>query len=192
MNFNDETQRFMRKHRISESDVFDAGQMPRRQWQLEMRKAGKRVAFSTPCKAFGHRLRAPKGACLMCNPHYLAYEKHHRSPGEVYVAFSKATGLVKVGGTAGERAKTLISQSYGGANDWLIVHREPVEEVGNVEAVAQGKLKYFQVLDQVYRGDRREARELFKCSCEVAVKAVQQAAAAYAAGRSSDVNSRGR
>jgi hypothetical protein len=179
----EETRIFMLKHSIAESDVFDAGQMPRRRWQSEMKKAGKRFVFGSPCQRGGHRLRNRHGACLVCNPHSIGFERHYRSPGTVYVAASSATGFVKIGGEGSMatdvRARTLNSQSYGGANDWRIVHREEVQEVGKIEALAQATLKRFQVLGQTYRGDQREAWEMFRCSTADAIEAVKRAAAAH-------------
>ena len=101
------------------------------------------------------------------------------------MAFSEEKRLVKIGGetTSENRAKTLNRQSYGGASDWLIMYRQRVDEVGKVEAAAQAIVKRHQVPDRVYRGDQREARELFNCSWEVAREAVKQAAAAHAPTR---------
>ncbi len=146
MALDNETLAFMRKYRIAETDVYDAGLMPRSQWQAELKKLGKRFAYSSPCKHGGHRLRNRHGACLVCRPQSMGFEKHHRSRGYVYVAFSEAKRLVKIGGeTTGEdRAKTLNRQSYGGASDWRIMHRQLVEEVGRVEAVAQAEVKNFR------------------------------------------------
>ena len=175
----DETLALMRKHNIAESDVFDAGPKPRSYWKDEMQKAAKRFVYvGSPCMR-GHRLRRRSGQCAICNPHSNGFAGHHHSSGTVYVAASEATGYVKVGGVVGPaegRAATLNRQSYGGLTDWRIVYTQRVERVGNVESLARGRIKDFQVRGQTYRGDQRQAREMFNCSIATAVEAVKRAA----------------
>jgi hypothetical protein len=103
--------------------------------------------------------------------------KHHHSRGEVYVAVSESAGLVKVGGTTTDRAKTLNRQSYGGVDDWHVVYCEKVKEVGKTERLAQAELRPYQEKGRIYRGDEREAGEVFRCSREMAIAAVKRAAA---------------
>lgn len=116
-------------------------------------------------------------ACVVCRPIFIGMSKHHHSQGLVYVAVSESTGLVRVGGTTTDRAKTLNRQSYGNADDWHVVHCEKVKEVGKIERLAQAELKPYQERGRIYRGDKREAGEIFRCQREVAIAAVKRAAA---------------
>ena len=176
MKIDPETLIFMRRHKIAETDVYDAGQKTRMYWKPEMEKAGWRYVYTSTQCTRGHRLKNRHGQCVVCNPHSLGFAKHHRSSGIVYVAASKSSGLVKIGGTTTDRVKTLNRQSYGGVDDWCIVHKELVKETGEIEARARAAIRQFRVSGQVYRGDQREAHELFKCDTQIAVEAVKRAA----------------
>jgi hypothetical protein len=51
-----------------------------------------------------------------------------------------------------------------------------VKEAGRVEVEAHGELNRWKVPGCIYRGDLREAREMFNCSINDAVEAVKRAA----------------
>ena len=171
--------RFLESQSIPLSRVFDATGMSRPAYQSAMGVLEAVVAFgASPCKARSHTLRTRGGHCAQCNTHALAFVLRHDDPGQVYVAASKQSGLVKVGTSndAQSRMNNLISYGYGGANDWRVFSHYACEKAGRVEFAAHKALAAHRTSrTYVKTGSSVNCQELFTCSAETAAEAVQLA-----------------
>ena len=170
---------FLDSQGIPLSRVFDATGMPRAVYAAAMRELGMVVAIGvSACNAGKHTLRTRAGHCAQCNTHAIAFLLRHDDPGEVYVAHSVATSLVKVGTSksAYARMSNLNSYGYGGASDWSVTYRHTCTKAGRVELSAQRKLSLHRVTRSYIRtGVRVECHELFQCSTSIATDAVRSA-----------------
>jgi len=170
--------RFLRKHSVDESLVFDAAGMCTKDWKENMRSTGMILAIGvSPCK-LGHKLRTRGGHCVQCDPSKLAFQKRYDDSGFVYVAYSKKLKVVKIGSAYNvvRRAQTLNEQIYGGGQDWVIKKSWGVDNVGRVENNAQRILMKYNATFQYLKEDRVvTASELFKCSIKAGILAVQSA-----------------
>src|SRR5436190_4201098 len=98
--------RFLQSQSIPLSRVFDASGMSRSTDQAAMTKLAMIVAVGvSSCKEAGHTLRTLAGHCAQCNTHALAFLLRHDEAGEVYVAASAQTGLVKIGTSKNAQAR---------------------------------------------------------------------------------------
>ena len=132
----------------------------------------------SPCKKGGHTLRTPAGHCAQCNTHALAFLRRHYEAGEVYVAVSTQTGLVKIGTgkNAHARMNTLNSFGYGGATDWNIHCHHACNKAGRVEFLAQSTLNAHRASrTYIKTGNTVDCQELFNCSASAAAAAVEAA-----------------
>ncbi len=170
---------FLRDNKIPLSKVYDASGLSNPDWKAAMKDLGMWVAFGTsPCEAAGHTLRLRSGHCLQCRPEGLSYQKRHETDGQVYVAASLSSRLVKIGTAidSDSRIANLNSYCYGGASDWikhLVIH---CESAGKVETTAHTTLSNFAE-SRTYskNGKTIESRELFSCGVKEAVSAVNSA-----------------
>ena len=162
---------FLQQHGVAESECFDATGLSLREYGPVMKERGYKAAIGvTPCKAANHVLRDRKGRCLMCYPENFAYLSRHYSSGVVYLAFSPASSLVKVGTTkelnGGDgRRSTLNKQSYAGQKDWEIVASVQTDNSGEIEMKIQTALSDYKLPVNYLRGAQQvEANEIFQCS----------------------------
>ena len=135
--------RFVNEQAIPLSRVFDATGMSQAAYRAAMAELDMIVAIGvSPCRKAGHTLRTRAGHCAQCNTHALAFLRRHDDPGEIYVAHSPQTSLVKVGTSKNPiaRISTLNSFGYGGATDWRVYYRHGCAKAGRVEFIAQSKL----------------------------------------------------
>lgn len=165
----DETQlEFLAKHKIQLDEVLDATGLKTSEYKAIMAKSGFKVAIGvTPCKKFGHQMRAANGHCVMCKPANLGYRKRYRESGFVYIAKTKEqANLIKVGycNELKAREKSLNVDGYGGFGNWYIVYSRAVNEKGEVEHYIHKRLSDYAVVKQyIHENKEQTATELFLC-----------------------------
>lgn len=168
---------FLRHHQIPLSKVFDASDHSRAEYQRVMRALDMLVAYGvTPCQRGGHTLRTRAGHCAQCNTAVLAYQLRNDGTGYVYIAYSKASRLVKVGtsGSPEARMASLNKFRYGGADDWEIHESVWCERSGEVEFAVHNALDAHRAPGQyMISSGMSECYELFSCAKSVAVKALR-------------------
>lgn len=128
-----------------------------------------------------HLLRNRYGKCVECNPASLAFQARRSSWGFVYLAGSKATGLMKIGLSIDPNARNdvLNDLKYGGASDWVFLAVAKADHAGLVEHTAQSALSGRQTEGWYMKDGRRQScYELFKCSHQEALNAFKEAVAA--------------
>lgn len=171
--------RFLQEQSIPLSRVFDASGMSRSTYESAMIELEMIVAVGvSPCKKAGHTLRTPPGHCAQCNTQALAFLLRNYEAGEVYIAVSAQTGLVKIGTSksAQGRMNTLNSFGYGGATDWKIHCHHACSKAGRVEFLAQNALNGYRASrTYIKAGNTVDCQELFNCSASAATAAVQSA-----------------
>lgn len=171
---------FLSHHGISLSRVFDASYLSRSEYQRAMKALGMVVACGvSPCKRGGHTLRTRAGHCAQCNTAVLEFQLRNDAAGHVYVAYSAATKLVKVGtsGSPDNRMASLNKFRYGGASDWRVHESVWCERSGQVEFSIHKTLARYRVLRHYnISSGISECYELFSCAKSVAVKALRVAA----------------
>lgn len=97
---------FLAAHGVPLNKVFDADGMRARDYQRIMREEEIPFACRTaPCQRGAHRLRTRKGHCIQCDAAKIAFMLRWNDSGTVYVAWSTALGLVKVGLTGDVEAR---------------------------------------------------------------------------------------
>lgn len=175
-------QDFLKRYGITEDQVFDATGMSAGLYKRRMKGANFKVAKDvTPCKEYGHRLRTRHGHCAVCNPKNLNIIKRHHLKAYVYIAYSNMLDKVKVGfcTSISERQKQLRTDKYANANDWKILGYVLVENAGKVESDAQRRLHTFRAKGIYEKNSESiDANEVFHCSIEVAINALQKASGA--------------
>ncbi len=135
---------YLLNHGISLSEIFDCHGKPVGRYKSVMKKLGKTIAVNaTPCYAHGHTIRTRSNHCFQCSTRNYGFLKQHISGGWVYIASSRAEGLLKIGLTVHpvEREGQLNSAGYGGASDWVIqycLHAE--SNAGELECRVHGVL----------------------------------------------------
>jgi hypothetical protein len=174
----DEEKRFLTQHGIPTKDVLDVRSVRRREWEPQAKTRGVYIVLGSPCGRAGHRLRTRAGHCAQCDPKKIAFQKRHSATGFVYVAFSVAQKLVKIGSTSSinTRGRTLRNQEYAGANDWRIRRWARVKNMGKVENDAHSLLKGSSS-PRAYQKDGRpqQAAEVYRCHPLEAIKALRTA-----------------
>ena len=170
---------FIQQMGISMSRVFDATGMQKREYEPAMRKLGMWVAYGvSPCRTASHTLRIRSGHCLQCRPENLSYLRRHDEVGEVYIAQSESSCLIKIGlsQNADERVANLNSYEYGGYSDWNVIHTLNCECAGRVESTAHHLLSAYSVEATYYKNGRDiDCREIFSCSAKQALAALKKA-----------------
>lgn len=170
---------FLQKQSISLSRVFDASGMSTATYKVAMRELDMIMAIGvSPCSKAGHTIRLRAGHCAQCNTQGIAFLLRHHDRGEVYVAASAMSGLVKVGTSKYSRARmtNLNSYGYGGATDWKIQSIHTSEKAGRVEFLAQTDLNYYRTSrTYVKTGLSVHCQELFTCDATIATAAIHSA-----------------
>jgi hypothetical protein len=168
---------FLLDQGLQYSDVFDARGMRRSDAQGKMRDLGKGFMLGSKCNAAGHRLRTRAGHCIQCDTSKIAYERRHRNKGTVYLAYSESMSLVKIGSTTDveRRIYSLNYQSYGGANDWVVVDCANTAEMGLLERQIQDRLSKYKVKGIYIKGGKSQsAAEIFRCELRIALMAFRE------------------
>jgi hypothetical protein len=173
---------FLEHHGLPRSTLVDASGMTAAARKEYMRAVGASFAYGTsPCKAAGHQIRTRAGHCVQCNPAVIAYQLRHDRDAFIYVATTRALGLVKVGQAAdlNDREGTLQRIRYGGVDDWKIErHSQWAEPAGPTELAVHRALKDYRVESGYHQGAKAMwCRELFRCTLEDAVAALESALA---------------
>jgi hypothetical protein len=172
--------KFIKQMEIPMSRVFDATGMRKSEYEPVMRNLGMWVAYGvTPCNSESHTLRTRSGHCVQCSPANLSYLRRHDESGEVYIAKSDKTGLIKIGlsQNAHERVANLNGYQYGGCSDWKVVKILSCESAGRVESNAHQLLSAYAMNATYYKNGRDiDCRELFSCSLAQALAALEKAA----------------
>ena len=168
-----EQKEFLDHHCVPLSRVFDASGLCTSYYKDIMKERDMYVAYGvTPCAESGHTLRIRSGHCFQCRPAGIAYLLRHNASGDVYIAISMSTGLVKIGVSTNpiDRARHLNGYSYGGANDWQIVESHSAENSGEIEFKTHKLLNQYRVDACYYDGREIDCHELFKCDLRTASK----------------------
>lgn len=170
---------FLGTHGLSPSDVLDGRRMSRDQSRYVAKDLGLTVVLGSACQKAGHRLRTRAGHCAQCDPANLSFEKRHRQPKEVYLAFSHHTSSIKVGSSRNVevRINQINSEAVGGATDWRLIFRVSVEEGQRLETEVHTQLAEHMIATSYIKDGRQQvSRECFKCSASQALEAVVHAA----------------
>lgn len=175
--------KFLNAHSIPMSRVLDASGMKPREWKLVMEELDFWFCFGcSKCKAAGHELRSRSNHCIQCRPAVIAFQNRYFTAGEVYVAHSRKTGIVKIGTSkiSQSRVLQLNGYAYGGAQDWEIEFTQACAEAGKIEFEAQRLLALKACCGTYFKnGHDIECRELFKCTTSAAIAAVRKAVKTY-------------
>lgn len=172
--------KFLEHHKIALSKAYDAKRSSHAVYGPIMRALGLEVAYNvTPCQNGGHELRTRSGHCIVCKPANLSYQNRHSAQANIYVAWSRRSGIVKIGfsNDIQIREQALNSYEYGGQRDWEIVFHVFCKKAGKIEATAQGFLAPYSVSNLTYwKNDSLiDCRELFQCEIAVGIQAVEKA-----------------
>ncbi len=111
--------------------------------------------------------------CEPNGPRCIAEIRRHHGLGDVYIAGSLSTSLIKVGSTtnADKRVPVLNALAYGGASDWKKLHVvRSIANSGRVEFQIHSRLEKYRVREVSYLKEGREqlCYELFSCSLNLA------------------------
>jgi hypothetical protein len=173
---------FLKLYGIDFSSVFDATGLGTSEWKAEMRESGALVAVGvTRCAKQGHSMRTRAGHCVMCRPSNLSFQFRWRASGEVYIAYSRSTRLVKIGVATSSRGAegrvlTLKKQRYAEVYDWELWHIETVIDAGRVENAVHQCLAKYRKSRTFLRGGKTElAQEVFSCTPAAAKRAITRA-----------------
>lgn len=170
---------FLAQHKIPADRVYDASGKPNAIYKAEMKSLEALVAYGvTPCGKGGHTLRSRAGHCVQCTPANLSYLRRFDEIGEVYVAESTQGHLVKVGTSvdADFRVGQLNVYQYGGRSDWKLRFKARVGKAGRVEGDAHRRLSTYPAAGSYFKnGDFIDSQEIFSCSVDQAVAAIQTA-----------------
>ena len=167
MDLNQTEKLFLEDQNIPLTMIFNAAGYKKSEYRNLMKSQGKIIAYNTtPCKAYGHRLRTRSGHCIQCDTAKIAFIKRHVERGKVYLAGSINGSLIKVGFSKDElREASLNLTKYGGQDDWKILFTIECEHAGSLEGLVQKELsKYGISIQYDHDGHLQRSTELFKCS----------------------------
>lgn len=173
--FTNEEIEFLRHHDIELGQVYFARGQPRRVYGPVMKTHGYIAATQVTRCLRGHALRNRRGACLICNPASMKFLERHHAGGWVYLAYSAAGRLYKVGTSndLDDRFEQLNIHRYGGQDDWVAIERAWCDEAGRAEHAVQAQLASHAV-EGDYGGRPEYCRELFRCNRRLALAAFRQ------------------
>ncbi len=170
---------FLERHKIPLSQLYDLVGRTVDSCYEEMVAEEKLFGYNAAsCTAgVGHKFVTRTGHCIQCEPSgpkCIAEIRRNHGPGDVYIAGSISTSLIKVGSanSADKRVPVLTALGYGGASDWrkLYVVRS-IANAGKVEFEIHAKLEKYRIRDISYlkEGKQQVCNELFSCSQESAL-----------------------
>lgn len=171
-----ETERaFLARHGYVPDDVFDARGYSQEGWKMLAKRAGKDVVLGSRCRKAGHRLRTRGGHCFQCDPKKIAWVVRETARGQVYIAGSLESRLIKIGSCFDweQRLRQENAEGYGGCHDWRLLTFMTVDNMGTVERSARTKLWRYKVSRPYWKdGARQYAEEIFTCSYSLAADAL--------------------
>ena len=171
-----EQKSFLKRHGISIDEVMDASGMSAAFWKSLIKDSEYIVAIGvTKCLSQGHSMRSHAGHFVMCDPAKLAFQKRHRSDGEIYIMYSLKSRLIKVGvaKNAIDRQISLNTMGYGNISDWNLKYSWKISNSGSIEKQAHKMLKNYVVLIDHSTGNSKSAGEIFSCSIKKAKEVIQ-------------------
>jgi len=167
---------FLKKHKISSEQIFDAKGMSNSEYKPLMKKLGKIVAYNvTPCKKAGHMLRTRSGHCIQCQPAAIAFQMRNDASGVVYVAGSKEGHIIKVGYSKALeiRSESLNRTKYAGFSDWEILYAISSNMAGVIEVDIKSMLERYEYVYQYsHDGNVHNSDETYSCSYSNAKEAL--------------------
>jgi hypothetical protein len=153
---------FLTSQGLTEADVLDARRMGKEQMRLVAKERGLEVVLGSACVKAGHRLRTRSRHCVQCDTSKLGYQKRHLQPKDLYIAFSRRAGLIKVGSSnsVDVRISKINFEGVGGATDWRLIFRVPANEGQRLETEVQALLsEHMLPVTYMKDGRRQESRE---------------------------------
>ena len=176
MRLRQEQKTFLKRHGISIDEVMDASGMSASFWKSLIKDSEYIVAVGvTKCESQGHSMRTHAGHCVMCDPAKLAFQKRHRSDGEIYIMYSRKNKLIKVGvaNLSVDRQSSLNSMSYGNISDWDLKYSWRISNSGSIEKQAHKILKNYAISISHATGNSKSAGEIFSCSIKKAKEVIE-------------------
>ncbi|CAM8391490.1 Bacteriophage T5, Orf172 DNA-binding [Candidatus Methylopumilus planktonicus] len=174
---------FLEKMGIEDFEVLDAEDWERRDYIPYMKENDYAVAIGVSECKYGHTMRTRSGHCAMCNNgRNLAHQINFHTSKDIYVAYSSSKNVIKIGISDDyeKRIDQMNSYGYGGIYDWECVFSEWVRNSGRIESLAHESLKEYRYDLSYMRGSTIEvSREVFECSIEDAIDAVNDAIDSY-------------
>ena len=157
---------FLRRHKISTAEVFDAAGYSQPEWREQMSIHEMVVAINVrPCRRARHSLRTSGGHCAQCRPESLGFQKRWREEAYVYIAGSKDQRILKVGLSRSPhwRADHLNALRYA-AYDWTILFYVRCKRAGAVEHSLLAMHRNSSVFGEYWK-DRKYQKclELLRC-----------------------------
>lgn len=162
----DDERNFLSHHGIPLDKVFDAVCLPKTVYGPLMKEGGYLLACRVQECYRGHALRTRHGHCVQCDPARIAFASRGLVLGDVYVAISPGSGLIKVGcaADADARLAKLANEGYGGQFDWRLVELVHVDRMGELEGQVHQRLRgYRHPVSYVRDGRVVECKELYNC-----------------------------
>ena len=165
---------FLKRHKLSPTDVYDGRGEHHLTREEEAKRLGKRVLLGETCDAGDHRLRNRKGHCIQCDIRKLVFQDRYNQIGYVYVAYSAAKKLSKIGFAADPAARETTVAGYANASDWCMLFHAFVERAAEVEWRAQSSLsKFHRAVSYTKSGGvEQTSKEAFACKPHIAINAV--------------------
>lgn len=159
---------FLKKHKISLDQVFDAYGLSKLEYRKIMKEEGKIVAYNvTPCKKYSHTLRSRSGHCIQCKPARLQYQKRNDFAGIVYIAGTIQGKLIKVGfsDSIEKREESLNRTKYAGCEDWKILAAIRSSYAGQIENEIRPEInQYSHRSNYNHNGQEQESSETYSCA----------------------------
>ncbi len=178
--FSADEKTFMAKYEIGESRIFDGRGMSKKECHDKAKAGGYDFYYAKPCMNGGHRIKTRSGHCAVCRPLNMTFQKRYNGGGALYVARSEKytkVGVVDNVSNLDHREHCLnMYEGYGDTTGWEIIAWTHLEKnVGRSENKIHNALSKYSVKGITYNygdGGRREAQELFSCSPQVTVAAI--------------------
>jgi hypothetical protein len=161
---------FLESHQIPLEKVLDANGMLEDEYKNKMAAEDYWVAVGVDSCPQGHKIKTKSGKCPVCTPSALGFSQRYRQPGWLYLAYSKAGGIVKFGYSTdvADRIKQLRGHGCGEQRDWIEVASFPAENAAELEDVIRRELKPYLVKLR-YLSKPGQSREIYKCPLTKAV-----------------------
>ena len=176
-----EEKQFIKQHGLALSEFYDARGLPQSVYHPKAKDQGCLWVINSCYR--GHRLKTRSGHCIVCDPKRIVFQRRYSESGILYIAV--AGEYCKVGITENNnfdsvdsiyhRLATLnMDDGYGGITGWKIVKHWEVMNAGRIENEIHQLLEQYKEddVDYWYSGEWRTAKELFKCSQEIAENVV--------------------
>ena len=166
---NEETQKFLEKHKITQGEVFDAQGKSISELKEWMKLQNILFAYNTNECPSGHTIRARSGHCIECNTATIAFAKRSVETGNVYLAGSISKEFIKIGMSTEQldkRIGKLNSKRVGNTDDWVVIKSVKCDFANQHELAIHALMRKYKVDGEKY-GDI-ESKELFRCSFEKA------------------------